>query len=148
MTTPAQQGKLLALDTSVASEKFRGTFDEARYGHIFRDRDQALPLTAVAELLRLPLRNNWGQNRIDDLNQFIKGFTIIVPSWTTADWWARIQAECARVGIAAGENDTWIAATALSSECDLVSYDQDHQRMGNAVSQLRVIWLEHTPIRR
>ena len=141
---PVIQSGLLVLDTSVASEKFRGTFDESRYGHIFYDRTATLPLPAVAELLQLPLRHNWGQDRTDDLRKFIKGFTILIPSRTTADWWATIRAECAHVGIAAGENDAWIAATALETGCELVSYDRDHQRMSNAVSQLRVIWLEHT----
>ena len=148
MNTPARRSGLVVLDTSVASEKFRGTFDEARYGHIFSDRTVGLPLPAVAELLQLPLRHNWGQGRTQDLREFINGFTILTPSRATADWWATIRSECARVGIAAGENDTWIAATAAEFGYELVSYDRDHQRMSNAVSQLSVIWLEHTAIQR
>ncbi len=148
MTAPNLPSELLLLDTSVASEKFRGTFDEVRYGHIFANRTAVLPLPAVAELLQLPLRRGWGQDRATELRLFIKGFTILVPSETTAELWANIRARCARVGIAAGENDTWIAATAMESGCELVSYDRDHVRMGNAMPRLRVIWLEHTVSRR
>jgi predicted nucleic acid-binding protein len=148
VTTPALQRGLLVLDTLVASEKFRGTFDEARYGHIFNDKTEGLPLPAVAELLQLPLRHNWGQGRTQDLHEFIDGFTILNPSRATADWWATIRAECARVGIAAGENHTWIAAAAAELGYEPVSYDRDHQRMSSAVSQLSVIWLEHSTIPR
>ena len=134
------------LDTSVASEKFRGTFDEVRYGHIFVDRTEILPLPAVAELLQLPLRRNWGHAKVADLRQFIKEYTIHMPSETTAELWANIRTQCSRVGIAVSDNDAWIAATALEAGCELVSYDRDHARMGNVVSQLHVVWLEHGPI--
>ncbi len=144
MTAPDAQSELLVLDTSVASEKFRGTFDEARYGYILQDRDVALPLAAVAELLQLPFRQNWGPSRIADLRTFIGGFTVLIPSATTAELWAVIRAECFQHGIAAAENDTWIAASALENGCELVSYDRDHQRMSNVVASLRVVWLEHT----
>lgn len=139
---------MLILDTSVASEKFRGRFDDAQYGGIFEDRTQVLPIAAVAELLYLPLRRNWGQRQTEDLRRFISDFTVLAPSRATAHWWATIRAECGRAGIVAGENDAWIAATAVEAGGELVSYDRDHSRMGSIVSALRVIWLEHTAARR
>ncbi len=142
MTTPAPQSGLLVLDTSVASEKFRGTSDNARYGHIFDNVTAALPLPAVAELLQLPYRNNWGRRRLHDLQAFISGFPILIPSRATADWWASIRADCARLGIAASENDAWIAATAVVTGGELVSYDGDYPRMSIAVARLHVIRLE------
>ena len=148
MTVPRVQSRSLILDTSVASEKFHGTFDGARYGHIFEGMTAALPVPVVGELLQLRYRNNWGRRRLDALRQFITGFIVLMPSRATADWWATIRAECSRLGIAAGENDAWIAATALDTGSELVSYDRDHQRMSDAVSQLSVIWLEHTAIQR
>ena len=148
MTAPGSQNRLLVLDTSVASEKFRGTFDESRYGYIFENSTLVLPVAAVAELLYLPLRRNWGQRQTESLQKFISDFIILGPSRATAECWATIRAECGRAGIVAGENDAWIAATAAEAGGELVSYDRDHSRMGSIVSALRVTWLEHTAARR
>lgn len=148
MTAPSTQSRLLILDTSVVSERFRGTFDDARYGHLFEDKTQVLPVAVMAELLQLPLRRNWGRRQTERLQSFIDGFIILAPSRTTARWWAAIRAECGRVGIATGENDTWIAATAVETGGELLSYDRDHSRMGKIVSELRVTRLEHTEARR
>ena len=147
MNIPDPQSRLLILDTTVASEKFRGSFDDARYSDIFEDRTQVLPVAVMADLLQLPLRRHWGQRQTEDLQKFISDFVILAPSRATARWWAAIRAECNRVGIATGENDTWIAAVAAETGGELVSYDRDHSRMGNVVPALRVTWLEHTAAR-
>ncbi|HEY0280043.1 MAG TPA: PIN domain-containing protein [Solirubrobacterales bacterium] len=45
------------------------------------------------------------------------------------DEWARLRAAARANGVAIGDDDLWIAATASTHRCALVTCDRDHRRI-------------------
>ena len=133
----------LVLDTSVTSLLMgdpRRRYAE-EYRAIASQRTLVLPIAVVSELMQGALLDGWGASRRATLVMFINHFRHFVPTFATAYHWATIRSLCQRSGIAATENDAWIAATALSLNGVLLTHDRDHLRMRAAVPQLRVLSL-------
>ena len=131
----------MALDTSVASLFLGAHADATGYADIVRGHRLALPMVAFAELRQGSLINGWGEVRRQELARFLAPITLLPITETTAEQWASLRFECRRRGIAASENDAWVAATALSLDSVLVSHDRDHLRMRAAVPRLQVLSL-------
>ena len=142
MTTPSQW---LVVDTSVALLDPELRRRNANVAHPYREllnaSITALPLAVVAELqqgARL-YRRQHGYGAVVDA--YVERKEILLPNRITAILWAEIRVACRRQGIAASENDAWIAAAALELDRPLVSDDRDHLRMQTAVPGLRVLSL-------
>ena len=146
MTTPSQ---LLVVDTSVALLDPELRPRQANAAHPYRElldgSTTGLPLAVVAELLqgvRISQRQR-GYGAVVDA--YVERKEILLPNRITAILWAEIRVACRRQGIAASENDAWIAAAALELGQPLVSDDRDHLRMSIAVPGLRVLSLLPPP---
>ena len=80
-------------------------------------------------LERLPL----GKRRADleaEAGKLFNQLDCIAVLEGAGDWYATIKSAAASQGTPLGENDLWIAATALSINAVLVSTDSDFQRVG------------------
>ena len=135
--------QLVVLDTNVAS-LLMGDPDRpesAQYRAIVDGKAVGLPVAVIAELMQGALVDGWGLPRREALAIFINRLLHLEATYQTAYYAALIRAECRRRGIAASENDAWVAATALSLDSVLVSHDRDHLRMRAAVPGLRVLSL-------
>ena len=131
-----------AVDTSVASLWFRKRQPNAhRYWTLVSGLTLFLPSIAKAELLYGAYRGGWSSDNVVALRAYIEGFEPLPIDENTIETWAMLRNECRRLGIGNTENDAWIAATALSFNCTLVSHDRDHLRMQAAVPDLRVLSL-------
>ena len=135
--------QLVVLDTNVASLLMGdpGRPESAQYRAIVNRKAIGLPVAVIAELMQGALVDGWGTLRREALTIFINRLLHLEATYQTAYHAALIRAECRRRGIAASENDAWIAATALSLDCVLVSHDRDHLRMRAAVPRLQVLSL-------
>lgn len=130
------------VDTSVASLWFRKRQPNAdRYLALVSGFTLALPAIAKAELLYGAYWGGWNSDNVTALRSYVEEFEILPIDEDTIEIWAMLRNECRRLGVGNTENDAWIAATALSYNCALVSHDRDHLRMQAAVPQLRVLSL-------
>ena len=135
--------RLLVLDTNVTSLLMGdpGRSESVQYRAIIQGKAVGLPVAVIAELMQGALVDGWGIRRRKALTIFINRLLHLDATYQTAYYAALMRAKCRRLGIAASENDAWIAATALSLNSALVSHDRDHLRMRDAAPQLRVLSL-------
>ena len=142
MTAPSQ---LLVVDTSVAlldPELRRRNANAAHpYRELLNGSTMGLPLAAVAELQQGARLSQSRRGYGAVVDAYVERKEILLPNRITAILWAEIRVACRRQGIAASENDAWIAAAALELGRPLVSDDRDHLRMQTAVPDLRVLSL-------
>ena len=112
------------LDSNAYSNLKRG---HHRIVEIVRDSEAILlPLVVIGELL-YGFRNGSRQNRnTRELHAFLENpyVSVAAMSFTTADRYARIAATLRAKGRPIPSNDIWIAAHAMETGADLVSYDR------------------------
>ncbi len=114
----------LLLDTNTYAALFRG--NEAVAGRV-RRAEQVLISAVVAGELLVGFRNGsrYAANarRLDDF--LASPYVAFLPvTLVTADRFARIAASLRRKGRPLPSNDIWIAAQAMESGADLLSFDQ------------------------
>lgn len=93
--------------------------------HTERLDNAILGISAVslAELRFGHILGNWGSKRIASAEAIIAAYLWFPVDLDVVDHWARLRAASKRGGWGAGDNDLWIAATALSRGCAVVSCD-------------------------
>ena len=143
MISSPYDAQYLVLDTSVTSllmgDPRRRYASE--YRAITHRRPLVLSIVVIAELMQGALMDGWGRPRRAALIAFVNRLPHFGVTFASAYHWATVRAECRRLGIAATENDAWIAATALALDGALLTHDRDHLRMQAAVPELRVLSL-------
>ena len=85
-----------------------------------------VPLVVIGELLYGFRNGSRLERNVHELHAFLDNARVSVPpmSLTTADRYARIAAALRAKGRPIPSNDIWIAAHALETGADLVSYDR------------------------
>jgi predicted nucleic acid-binding protein len=85
---------------------------------------------SVGELLGFANAFGWGEKRKAALTERLKG-SLIVPISHPGVYqrWADMQTSLQRAGIAVGQNDLWIAATADVTGLTVLSADKDFKRL-------------------
>jgi tRNA(fMet)-specific endonuclease VapC len=81
---------------------------------------------SVAELRYGAFRRDWGTARQERLEHFIRMYTVIYPNNAICTMWARTRASVEKIGRPLENNDTWIAATALTLGIPLVTHNKKH----------------------
>jgi tRNA(fMet)-specific endonuclease VapC len=126
----------LVCDTSFVSHLRRRRQAPARYGHwdtTTVDRVEgarlAVSIVTIAELRFGQLRGGWGVRRIVESERSLARFLPLAIDDPYLDEWARLRYNAMANGIAIGDNDLWIAATASVRESVLVTCDRDHVRI-------------------
>ena len=89
----------------------------------------AVSIVTVAEARYGYLSSGWGNTRLAEAEARLRRFRWIPVRHRYVGEWARLRAASPRRGIAIGDNDLWIAATASVGERVLVTCDRDHQRI-------------------
>jgi len=88
-----------------------------------RERFFIFPSRPSQNFTRWTLHANWGQPRIDDLNDALRSYTIVPYDDAMAWEWARVMTIKGRP-IAPG--DAWIAATAVRLRIPLITHNRKH----------------------
>jgi predicted nucleic acid-binding protein len=83
----------------------------------------AISVITLGELRAGQIYANWGAARRAAAEALVATYLLVGLDMATVDCWAKLDATCRRTGIAAPDNDVWIAATAISRDWPLVSCD-------------------------
>ncbi len=81
---------------------------------------------SVAEIRYGAFRRDWGMPRLERLEHFIGMYTVVYPNDAICTTWARTRASAEKIGRPIENNDTWIAATALTLGIPLVTHNKKH----------------------
>jgi predicted nucleic acid-binding protein len=90
---------------------------------------KVVSVVAVAELRSGAITASWGARKREALEATINAYLRVEVDEEIADIWARLHAECSRLGRNAGLNDLWIAATAVRLDCPVAALDDDFRRI-------------------
>lgn len=121
---PPQQSTPMLLDTSVFSLFLKQNDTRAHFylpliqGHIL-----AVSFITIGELYRWVYERGWGLRRVQELESRLKRVLILPWHDSVARHWAHIRKD--NPGRVLSDNDTWIAACAMTYDCTLVTSDKD-----------------------
>ena len=115
----------MVLDTNVVSFIYRHDPKGIYYEHRIRGFEQLISFQTSQELWFGAYKNGWGERRMDELEDFLAEYEIVMPTVATINICARIRAEQERTGMALTLDDAWIAATAMTLGCPLATDDRD-----------------------
>lgn len=123
--------EVLVCDTSFVGHSERAQRQPSKYAHwpsVVLDRVAAAivaitPFT-VAEVRAGAIVSNWSPARVAHLENLLRGYVLIPLDELVLDEYAKLHALCRTKGIGIGQNDMWIAATAISQGLLLVSCDR------------------------
>ena len=105
-----------------------------RYKDLLQGNRLAIAFMTVAELYEGACRANWGEKRFRKLEREI-GHYLVLPSTTEiCRRWGDVRYQRRRQPISA--EDAWIAATALTYECPLVTHNPQDFRN---IPRLRIL---------
>ena len=88
-----------------------------------------ISIVTAAELRAGAVIANWGARRRTDLERSIKAFPQVPIDEETTFRWAELRGSCRKAGVAVGDNDLWIAATAVRHGMPVASLDDDFARI-------------------
>ena len=67
--------------------------------------------------------NDWGERRLGQLQAELSKYVVVPFDWTMVELFARIRAQRRQIGRDIAVADAWIAATALSLDCPVVTHN-------------------------
>ena len=95
----------------------------ALYAPHLVDRELAIAMMTVAELLQWASMRNWGTPRVRRLEQRFDRYTILPVDREVCRHWAAIRATRSKAGRSISPQDAWIAATARRYSLTLVTHN-------------------------
>jgi predicted nucleic acid-binding protein len=104
----------------------------------------AISVVTLAEARFGYLNAEWGATKIAEEERRLGSFLQIPLDLPDLDEWARLRDAAKRRGIAIGDNDLWIAATASTRDHPLVTCDQDQLRLEDQLA-VEVIYFPPPP---
>lgn len=121
MNIPGHSTDLRIVDTDVVSYILRRDPRADAFSDLLQTTEAALSFQTVAELLQGALYSNWGDRRLSRLRQEMNKYSAIPYEASMAEHFARARATRRRLGRPLEVGDAWIAATALSLGCPVVT---------------------------
>jgi predicted nucleic acid-binding protein len=117
-------GERVVVDTDVLSFVLKGDSRSAEFEPVLDGRTWVVSFQVVAELYRWADERNHGSKRIAELEALFRKLVIVPSSNALAREWARVSAECNRLGRPISCGDAWVAATARLFELPLVTHNR------------------------
>jgi tRNA(fMet)-specific endonuclease VapC len=77
----------------------------------------------IAELFQWATIREWGDKRLEQLEQYLSNYIVIPVDQPLCREWAQIRANAQRTGKAISSQDAWIAATAIRHQIPLVTHN-------------------------
>jgi tRNA(fMet)-specific endonuclease VapC len=121
---------LLLLDTSVVLHLARGKATGEALDKAFGLRARAdrplISVVTVGEMISFAKQRSWGAQKLDRLLKISQELVIVdIHNQSVLDRYAEIDTYLVRLGRDIGDNDTWIAATAVAVGAVLLTTDKD-----------------------
>lgn len=110
----------VVLDTDVASLGIKHALPPWLLAELL-DAQVAISFVTLAELTRWATMRNWGTTRRNELASWLASRPTLPYSDDVARRWGEISAHAARRGRPRPQNDTWIAACALTFDLPLAT---------------------------
>lgn len=145
----------ILFDTCIVLHLIRGKDHGKRTKEVLNQFDphpiHLISVVTKAELETFMLRNNWGQERIERLRTYLKGFTVIdisdsdkalIRAYAQIDAYSSRKGGDARDNLLKGaarnmqKNDLWIAATSFVLEVPLITSDRDFDHLEGSFLQI------------
>ena len=126
----------VVVDTDVVSFLYKQDTRAEDYRAHLDGRLLTVSFMTVAALYRWTVERNWGERRKQDLERFLRRFTVIEVSGALCMQWAVATDSARRSGRPIETADSWIAATALLYGLPLVTHNRGDYA---GVSGLQVI---------
>lgn len=118
--------EVVLVDTDVFSFLMKGQSLAAQYEKHTKGKKPALSFVTVGELLTWSKHRGWGPVKIADLERRI-GLTGVIPyDMALCQTYAELRARLLNAGRPIGDNDLWIAATAIRHSIPLISHNRKH----------------------
>lgn len=131
----ADRPELFLLDTSYRGQELRNeqrgvTPWPAEVISRIRGGIQAISVVTVAEERFGEIRAKWGSTRCEDRDKLRRALLWIPLDQAIVERWAAVTSDCRDAGLAGpGDNDRWIAATAIERDAVLVTSDQSQSQI-------------------
>ncbi len=123
---------MILLDTNIVSYQFKRDSRVALYEPHLLNQELAIAIMTVAELFQWAATRNWGQARVQQLEELLERYTILPVDLATCRVWAEVRAARRALGEPISPQDAWIAATALRYRLPLVTHNaDDYQHLPN-----------------
>ena len=91
---------------------------------------QAISVITVAEERFGEIKAKWGTTRCDERDKLRRALLWIPLDLAIVERWATVTADCRGIGLTGpGDNDRWIAATAIERDAVLVTCDEAQSRI-------------------
>lgn len=119
------------VDTSWIVEYLRGNQEIARRLHSLRVEGLAVAIVSVAELYEGVFRSNNPAANETWLKDFLSGVTVLGVDHEVCRIFGAERARLRRTGMAGGDIDLLIAATAIYRKLTVLTLDRDFQRVAN-----------------
>ena len=113
----------VVVDTNVVSFAHRGDDRYDFYDECTLGMTPVIALQTYEEIWYGARRDGWGWRRLDELIEFLKGYTIAFPDRRIATACGELRARQSLLGKTLSTEDAWIVATALTLDCPLATHD-------------------------
>jgi predicted nucleic acid-binding protein len=118
--------EVVLVDTDVFSFLTKGDTRASLYEKHTKGKKLALSFVTVGELLTWSKYKGWGPTKTAELERRI-GLTGVIPyDMALCQTYAELKAKLLKSGRPMGDNDLWIAATAIRHSIPLVSHNRKH----------------------
>lgn len=114
---------VILLDTNIVSFILKGDSRASDYAPHLLNRELAIAIMTVAELLQWAEMRRWGQPRRQRLEASLFNYTILPVDIAACRAWAEIRASRNALCRPISPQDAWIAATALRYQLPLVTHN-------------------------
>ncbi len=111
------------VDTNVLSFLFKRDTRARLYRRHLLGKTLYVSFMTVAELYRWAYSSAWGPARLGQLERYLQQYNVVLVDLSLCQKWAEIMESADRAGLSLGVADAWIAATALTLNCSLVTHD-------------------------
>jgi tRNA(fMet)-specific endonuclease VapC len=114
---------IVLIDTDIASFIFKGSPYADPYLPLLSDRTLALSFMTVAELFQWAMLRQWGNRRLNQLEEYLSNYLIIPVDQPLCREWAKVRADRQAIGQSLSPQDAWIAATVLRYDLPLITHN-------------------------
>lgn len=114
----------LLLDTNIVSYIFKKDSRVDGYLSYLQGKTLFISFITVGELYFWAESRNWGERRVEELENKLRNYAVVPYDHEIARTYARIGAQLKNKGRSIGLHDTWIAATALRHGVPLVTHNK------------------------
>jgi len=126
----------VVVDTDVLSFLYKGDTRARLYEPHLNDPPFIISFMSLAELRRWALERSWGENRRQELENYLTRYLILHSDDQMCSRWAEAMNSARKRGRPVAPADAWIAATALLLDVPLVTHNGSHY---TGIDGLRVI---------